>query len=36
MFIISGGYGTVYRAQRTKDGKTFAIKCMNSKPPVFM
>lgn len=23
----SGGYGTVYRAQRTKDGKTFAIKC---------
>jgi len=36
MFIVSGGYGTVYRAQRTKDGKTFAIKCMNTKPPIFM
>ncbi|KMZ63739.1 hypothetical protein ZOSMA_39G00100 [Zostera marina] len=23
----SGGYGTVYRAQRKTDGKTFAIKC---------
>lgn len=36
MFIVSGGYGTVYRARRTKDGKTFAIKCMNTRPPIFM
>ncbi|KAJ4956634.1 hypothetical protein NE237_013417 [Protea cynaroides] len=26
----SGGYGTVYRAQRKKDGKIFAIKCPHS------
>ncbi|KAF6158838.1 hypothetical protein GIB67_012481 [Kingdonia uniflora] len=27
----SGGYGTVYRAQRKSDGKTFAIKCPHAK-----
>lgn len=28
MLLLAGGYGTVYRAQRKTDGKTFAIKCM--------
>ncbi|KAI3918626.1 hypothetical protein MKX01_041946 [Papaver californicum] len=27
----SGGYGTVYRARRKNDGKTFAIKCPHEK-----
>ncbi|KAI3940366.1 hypothetical protein MKW98_024773 [Papaver atlanticum] len=27
----SGGYGTVYRARRKSDGKTFAIKCPHEK-----
>ncbi|XP_047329456.1 probable serine/threonine-protein kinase cdc7 [Impatiens glandulifera] len=27
----SGGYGTVYRAKRKEDGKTFAIKCPHAK-----
>ncbi|PKA58900.1 Cyclin-dependent kinase F-4 [Apostasia shenzhenica] len=27
----SGGYGTVYRAQRKEDGKIFAVKCPHAK-----
>ncbi|MCL7023524.1 hypothetical protein MKW94_013376 [Papaver nudicaule] len=30
----SGGYGTVYRARRKNDGKTFAIKCPHEKAHV--